>query len=80
MDGNPLGQSNDMSPDDQVEIRMDCNNPAKVNDHDMDQRMWTAAPRTKLKKIEATIYKKFFLGMPTKTIEKALMPQQGWGG
>ena len=37
MDGNPLGQSNDLSPDDQVEVRTDCNNPAKVNDHDMDQ-------------------------------------------
>jgi hypothetical protein len=32
--------------------------------------MWTAAPRTKLKKVDATMYKKFFLGMPTKTIEK----------
>ena len=70
MDRNPLGQSNDLSPDDQVEIHTDYNNPAKVNNHDMDQRMWTAAPCTKLKKIDAAIYKKFFLGMPTKTIEK----------
>ena len=70
MNGNPLGQSNDLSTDDQVEIRTDYNNPAKVNDHDMKQRLWTAAPRTKLKKEDATIYKKFFLRMPTKTIEK----------
>ena len=36
MDGTPLGQSTELSPDDQVEVRMDYNNPAKVNDHDMD--------------------------------------------
>jgi hypothetical protein len=70
MDGNPLGQNKDLSPDDQVEKRTDYNNPAKVNDHKMDLRLWTASPRAKLKKVDATIYKKFFFGMPTKTIEK----------
>jgi hypothetical protein len=70
MDGNPLGQSKDLSPDDQGKKRTDYNNPAKVNDHDMDQHLWTAAPRTKLKKVDAALHKKFFLGMPTKTIEK----------
>jgi hypothetical protein len=32
--------------------------------------MWTAAPHTKLKKVDAMIYKQFFFRMPTKTIEK----------
>ena len=72
MDGNPLGQSKDLSTDDQVEVCTDYNNPAKVNDHNMNQRLWTAAPQTKLKKVDAAIYKKFFLRMPTKTIEKTL--------
>ena len=79
MDGNPLGQSKDLSLDDQVEKRTDCNNPAKVNYHDMDLRLWTAAPRTKLKKVDAMMYKKFFLGMPTKTMRRHLTPPQDWG-
>jgi hypothetical protein len=69
-DGNPLGQSKDLFPDDQGEKHTDYNNPAKVNNHNMDQHLWTTAPRTKLKKMDAAFYKKFFLGMPTKTIEK----------
>jgi hypothetical protein len=70
MDRNSLGQSKDLSPDDQGEKRTYYNNPAKASDHDMNQHLWMAAPRTKLKKVGATMYKKFFLGMPTKTIEK----------
>jgi hypothetical protein len=70
MDGNLLGQNKDLSPDDQAKTRTDYNNPAKINNHEMDLRLWMAAPCTKLKKVEATEYKKFFFGMPTKTFKK----------
>jgi hypothetical protein len=36
----------------------------------MDLCLWTTAPHAKLKKVGTTTHKKFFFGMPTKTIEK----------
>jgi hypothetical protein len=64
MDGNPLGQSRDISLDDQDRPRMDYNIPAKVNDHEVESRMWVSAPLTKQKKEDITKYEKFFCGLP----------------
>jgi hypothetical protein len=50
MDGNPLGQSRDLSLDDQDTPRTDYNNPSKANDHEVESRMWVSAPLTKQKK------------------------------
>jgi hypothetical protein len=68
MDGNPLGQSKDVGPDDQDELRMDYNNPSKVNDHKIESRMWVSAPHTKLRKEDTSKYKKFFCGLPRETV------------
>ena len=70
MDGNPLGQSGDISLDDQDTPRTDYNNPAKVNDHEVESRMWVSAPLTKQKKEDISKYEKFFCGLPKGTIEK----------
>ena len=43
MDGNPLGQSGDIILDDQDTPRTDYNIPSKVNDHEVESRMWVTA-------------------------------------
>ena len=70
MDGNPLGQSRDISLDDQDTPRMDYNDPAKINDHKVKSRMWVSAPLTKQKKEDISKYEKFFCGLPKETVEK----------
>jgi hypothetical protein len=70
MDGNPLGQSRDISLDDQDTPRTDYNNLAKVNDHEVESRMWVSAPLTKQKKEDISKYEKFFCGLPKETVGK----------
>jgi hypothetical protein len=70
MDGNPLGQSRDVSLDDQDTPRTDYNNPSKAKDHEDESRMWVSALLTKQKKEDISKYKKFFCRLPRETIEK----------
>ena len=70
MDGNPLGLDKTVGLHDQDPPRTDYNNPAKVNDHEVESRMWVIAPMIKPKKEDITRYEKFFCGLPRETIEK----------
>jgi hypothetical protein len=70
MDGNPLGQSKDISLDDQDAPRTDYNNPAKVNDQEVESRMCVLAPLAKQKKEDISKYEKFFCGLPKETVKK----------
>jgi hypothetical protein len=70
MDGNPLGQSKDISLDDQGSPRTDYNNLSMANDHEVESRMGVSAPLIKQKKEDISKYKNFFCGLPKETIEK----------
>jgi hypothetical protein len=70
MDGNPLDQNKDISPDDQDGTRTDYNNPSRENDHEVEYCLWTSAPHTRLQEVDTTKYNKLFFRIPKETIDK----------